>query len=115
MATGIQPISRGWIGLDAQARRGDIPIRQVILQSIAQKKEDCKFFSEAHQYPILTISAVVSLDVLTKNSEFRDLSKNTLNIQSECIGLSFLIGIFQFSHIENHVLIIRFKSNPTFH
>ena len=27
---GIQPISEGWIGLDAEARRADIPIRQVI-------------------------------------------------------------------------------------
>ena len=26
----IQPVSRGWIGLDAEARRGDTPIRQVI-------------------------------------------------------------------------------------
>ena len=27
---GIQPVSRGWIGLDAEARRGDTPIRQVL-------------------------------------------------------------------------------------
>ena len=32
----IQPVSRGWIGLDAEARRGDTPIRQVI-QSVPEK------------------------------------------------------------------------------
>ena len=30
LATGIQPISEGWIGLDAEVRRADIPIRQVL-------------------------------------------------------------------------------------
>ena len=25
----MQPVSRGWIGLDAKGRRGDTPIRQV--------------------------------------------------------------------------------------
>ena len=30
LAIGIQPVSEGWIGLDAEARRADTPIRQVL-------------------------------------------------------------------------------------
>ena len=36
MATGFQPVSWGWIGLDAEARRDDTPIHQVI-KSISQR------------------------------------------------------------------------------
>lgn len=39
LATGIQPVSRGWIGLDAKVRRGDTPIRQVILEYITKTNE----------------------------------------------------------------------------
>ena len=39
LATGIQPVSRGWIGLDAKMRRGDTPIRQVIIEYITKTNE----------------------------------------------------------------------------
>lgn len=39
LATGIQPVSRGWIGLDAKMRRGDTPIRQVIIEYITKTTE----------------------------------------------------------------------------
>ena len=44
LATGIQPVSEGWIGLDAEARRADTPIRQVI-QSVSEKYANYKLYS----------------------------------------------------------------------
>ena len=35
----IQPVSRGWIGLDAEMRRGDTPIRQVNEKYITKNKQ----------------------------------------------------------------------------
>ena len=51
LATGIQPVSRGWIGLDAKVRRDDTPIRQVILESISQKQTNYKI-SSLHSLPL---------------------------------------------------------------
>ena len=49
MATGIQPVSRGWIGLDAEARRGDTPIRQVIW-SISQRQKKLQINSQSNSH-----------------------------------------------------------------
>ena len=46
----IQPISEGWIGLDAEAHRADIPIRQV-LKSITQKSKKLQISSPSTHPP----------------------------------------------------------------
>ena len=87
----MQPVSRGWIGLDAESRRDDTPIRQ-ISKSISQKRKKLQINAYASSrtlhtlrgYPIqgflVPFSSLISdrQKVFTYNDEMDDGNGNVI-------------------------------------